>query len=54
MNDVKHTIDGGAAIATVGAFLHYMPEIAALFSVIWYVIRIVEWAKSKREKGNPS
>lgn len=49
MNDVKHGVDAGMAVGAIGALLNWMPKVAALLSVIWYVIRIVEWAKSKRE-----
>ena len=51
MDDVKHTIDAGGVVVTVAAFLHWMPDIAALLTAAWYVIRLVEWAKSKLKNG---
>lgn len=47
MDGVKHTIDVGAALATVATILHWMPDVAALLTAIWYSIRIIEWAGKK-------
>jgi len=40
--DVKHFIDWMFAAFTVGAVFNWLPAIAALFSIIWYAIRIWE------------
>jgi hypothetical protein len=45
----KHAIDAGAAVATIATILNWMPKVAALLSAVWYVIRIVEFIRSKRE-----
>ena len=47
----KHALDAGAAVTALAAVLNWMPKVAALLSVVWYVIRIAEWAKSKRQNG---
>ena len=53
MDDVKHAVDAGAAVTTIAAIMHLMPEVAALLTSVWYVIRLVEWAKSKlRNNGD--
>ena len=51
MDDVtKHTVDVGAAVMTAASVMHWMPEIAALLTAIWYVIRIGEWLFKKTKK----
>jgi hypothetical protein len=44
----KPMIDGAAALTAVGTVFHYMPEIAALFTVVWYSIRFVEYIRTKK------
>lgn len=48
MNDTKHILDVGAALTALGSIMHWMPEVAALLSVIWYGIRLYEWYKGKK------
>lgn len=38
----KQIIDAGAGVVTVGAILEMVPEITAVLSLIWVVIRILE------------
>lgn len=46
-NAVKHGTDVLAAGATALAVLEWMPEIAALCAVIWYMVRFVEYGHGK-------
>jgi hypothetical protein len=39
-----YSIDVAAISAIVGAFMGYMPSVAALFSVIWIGCNIYTWA----------
>jgi hypothetical protein len=41
-DDIKHVIDASAVGAGVAAFFDALPHIAALFTVIWLGLRIVE------------
>lgn len=51
MDDIKKACDGISACASVATLAGALPTvlgaIAALLSIIWYGIRIYEWAKSK-------
>jgi hypothetical protein len=52
----KHTIDVASAGTVVGALAGWLPEVAALFTIIWTSIRIFESKTvqsflSKRKKG---
>ena len=40
----KHAVDAVAVGTTVGTFFGWLPEIAALFTIIWTGIRIWETA----------
>lgn len=43
MNDnAKHIIDGVSVAAAFGAFLAWLPPLAALASLVWTLIRIYE------------
>jgi hypothetical protein len=43
MDNMKNHFTDASAVAVAGAtVLHWLPEIAALFSVVWTVIRIYE------------
>ena len=43
MNEhIKHATDAAAAAGTVGAFLGYLPSIAAGATLVWTLIRIYE------------
>lgn len=39
---VKHTVDGIAGVVTVGALVSLLPQISAILSIIWLLIRIYE------------
>lgn len=56
MNDsIKHVVDTVSIATVVGTLVNELPSIAALFSIIWTVIRIYEtktvqaWIKSDDE-----
>ena len=44
----KHILDTVSGLTAFGAILKFLPAIAALLSIIWYLIRIFEWIKSKK------
>jgi glycerol-3-phosphate acyltransferase PlsY len=39
---VKHFVDTASIATVVGTLTHMLPSIAAVFSIIWSVIRIYE------------
>lgn len=39
---IKYTIDAGAGVVTLGSLFGYLPELAALGTLIWTGIRIYE------------
>lgn len=41
-DEMKSTIDLASGGVTVGAFFDALPEVAALFALVWWVIRIWE------------
>ena len=41
----KGTVDVGAGLLALGTMLEWLPHIAAVLTVIWYGIRIYEWAR---------
>lgn len=53
MNGAKHVVDVGAALAAMASVLHALPEIlaagASFLSIIWYTVRLVEWAREKKD-----
>ncbi len=38
----KHLIDGVSVVTVMGTLMSWLPAIAALFTIIWTVIRIYE------------
>lgn len=38
----KHVIDGASIATAVGTMMQVLPAIAALFTIVWTVIRIYE------------
>lgn len=42
LDHTKQVVDGISLSAAFGSFLGYLPEIAAVLSIIWTVIRIYE------------
>lgn len=54
---VKHIVDVASAGTAVGALAGWLPEVAALFTIIWTAIRIFETKTvqsflAKRKKGS--
>jgi hypothetical protein len=47
----KHIIDLAAMAALVGALARVLPEVAALFSIVWTIIRIWETETVKKWTG---
>lgn len=47
---IKHLCDAGAALCALGTFVELLPALAALLSVIWYLIRMYEWIVDRRKK----
>lgn len=43
----KHWIDAASILTAVGTILNWMPQIAALLSVVWMCIRLYEWAEQR-------
>lgn len=39
---IKYTVDAGAGVITLGSLFGYLPELAALGTLIWTGIRIYE------------
>jgi hypothetical protein len=46
-NDIKHTVDAVSAVVAFGTLMQWLPVIASALTIIWYVIRIGEWAYAK-------
>ena len=44
----KHFLDGLSGVAVLGTIVQILPAIAALFSIVWYGIRIYDRLKSKK------
>ena len=43
----KHVLDGLSIFTAVGALVDMLPEVAALFTIIWTGMRIVEMIAGK-------
>lgn len=52
-NEAKHVTDVVAGSLGVAAWLHWMPEVAATLTVIWYVIRFIEYIREKVNGKKP-
>lgn len=46
-HDVKNLADFAAIGTTVGTLAGWLPNVAALFTIIWTGIRIIEWLRKK-------
>ena len=46
----KHVLDTVSGVTAFGAIMKLLPAIAAVLSIVWYCIRIFEWARSKFKK----
>jgi hypothetical protein len=44
----KHVADGAAAGTMLGSLLGYLPEAAALFTIVWTLFRIIEMWTGKK------
>ena len=51
----KHLIDGASIATVMGTLMSWLPAVAAVFSIIWTIIRIYEtktvqgWIKKKAQ-----
>lgn len=61
MNDPKHIGDASAFLVAVGAFVNWLPPIAALASILWIAFqlwqhpKIQAWLTSRKvDDGKPS
>ena len=50
-DDTKIAVDTAAVGAGLGSWLSWLPDVAALFSVIWLALRIWEMETVKRLTG---
>jgi hypothetical protein len=48
MDKLKHACDALAACGIITTLVGWLPAIAAGLSAIWYIIRIYEWWKGKK------
>jgi len=48
MDKLKYACDAVAACGVVLTLVSWLPAIAAGLSAIWYIIRIYEWIKGKK------
>jgi len=46
----KHALDAVSGVTVLGTVMNFLPAIAAVLSIVWYCIRIYEWARSKFKK----
>lgn len=49
LQGTKEATDAVAGIGVVGTWLGYLPEIAAGFAIIWYLVRFYDWWMDKRK-----
>ncbi len=47
---LKHSTDGGAVAVAVASWLSYLPDIAAVLSICWLVLRIYETVLNLRDR----
>lgn len=54
MEGIKHVTDLAAASAALLSVLHALPEIlaacASFLTIVWYTVRLIEWAEKRRRK----
>ena len=54
---VKHAIDALSVVTVLGTLMNFLPNIAAVFTIVWTGIRIYEtktvqgWLKKKEEQN---
>ena len=47
----KHVIDGASIATAVGTLMQVLPAVAALFTIVWTIIRIYETKTVQRLLG---
>jgi hypothetical protein len=52
--DIKAVADMGATGTAFGSVVGILPDVAAVLSIIWVLIRIFEWARVRLFKYPPS
>ena len=50
---VKHVTDGLSIITVLGTLAEILPALAALFSLVWSIIRILETDTVRKWLGKP-
>ena len=51
---IKHVADGVAAVTAVGTMMQLLPAVAALFTIVWTLIRIWETKTVQKLLGRNS
>lgn len=46
-HEVKNIVDAAAVGTTVGTLAGWLPNVAALFTIIWTGIRIYDWLRKR-------
>ena len=44
---IKHVADGVAAVTAIGTLMQILPSVAALFTIVWTGMRIIERVAGK-------
>ena len=44
---IKHVVDGVAAVTAIGTLMQLLPSVAALFTIVWTGMRIIEMIAGK-------
>jgi hypothetical protein len=48
----KHLLDGVSAITVLGTLTQFLPPLAALFTIVWTILRIYESETVQKWLGN--
>lgn len=48
IDDVKNAADASSLVIAFGALIEWLPAAAAFLSIVWTMIRLVEWYRTKR------
>jgi hypothetical protein len=48
----KHVVDGVSALTVLGTLAQILPPLAALFTIVWTIIRIYETKTVQKWLGN--
>lgn len=46
-NSIKHVADGVSAVVALGTLLQWLPVVASILTIVWYLIRIGEYISGK-------